>query len=293
MSNFWDLFSSIAVKTYSNKNQAYFNLVLENPHKMFYSENKCIIFLFPKENQQGYFGLWETIDDIGANKIMFQQMFQWAENNGIKKIIGPIDGNLYFKSHLCQDRKSPIFSLETDNPSYMQNILTSICQAKIINSKESGLIKNFKFTHQHSYQVVPFDSTYFTGEALSKLWSGYLFSNFNKSDQDIKRCLKYMNIVKSDIYAVMVVQKEILLGYCIVNIKEDSIGGKILAVHQDYRKKGVGGILINHIFNKFPNYKVYGLQVNISNQKVRNLANKLADIEYTKKYHLFQINPLQ
>ena len=289
MINSWDIFSVIANKTKSTKNEIYFNLVLENKHKMFYIENKCIVFLFPKENNLAYFGLWETINDIDSNKKIFQQMFDWAKKNSIIKILGPIDGNLYFKSHLCLTRKEPIFSLETDNPTYMQNILTNICKATIINTKQSGLIKNLQLIKNNSYEVIPFDTKYFTSQALSNLQVGYVYSHFGKSEKDITRCLKYMNLVKSEIYSVMVVQNNILLGYCIVNINKKSIGGKILAVHQDFRSQGIAGILINHIL-KFKNYKIYSLQVNTNNKKVIKLANKLSNVEYTKKYNLYNIN---
>lgn len=289
----WDLFSAISAKTQSNKNQEYFNLVLENNHKMFCVEEKAIIYLFPKENNLAYFGLWETIDDISVNKELFKQMFTWAKSQQIKKIIGPIDGNLYFKSHLCQIRKSPIFNLETDNPSYMMAILSQVCSNSIINTKDSALITFPKVKINSNYKCIPFDSKYFTGEALSNLWGGYLFSNFSKSDKDIQRCLKYIDIYKDELYSIMVVENNILLGYCIVNIKGKFIGGKILAVHQDYRGKGIGSVLINHIVEKFPDYNIYGLQVNTTNKKVTQLCQKFAKINYTKKYFLYKINSLK
>lgn len=73
------------------------------------------------------FGFWESHNDPKANQALFSQLFEWARQRGIKRVIGPIDRSTAYRYRLKLNAfdQRPFYS-EPYNPAYYPHLLEQV-----------------------------------------------------------------------------------------------------------------------------------------------------------------------
>lgn len=74
-----------------------------------------------------YFGFWETTNDIGINKSLFEEFEGWAKEQGALVVYGPINFSTYHNNRVRLDAfDQSCFSGEPFNPEYYPELLDSL-----------------------------------------------------------------------------------------------------------------------------------------------------------------------
>jgi len=72
----------------------------------------------------GFFGFFEALDDQNAVKCLFDEVKKYCKENGIKRLEGPFNPNLYSAlGMLCNSYDSPPAFFQTYNPEYYHSLL--------------------------------------------------------------------------------------------------------------------------------------------------------------------------
>lgn len=88
-------------------------------------------FVHPQQVVDGkpvaWFGFWETADLLAPNKKLFEQLEQWAREQGASALYGPIDFNTFGRNRLrLNDFDQSCFPGEPYNPHYYPRLLTEL-----------------------------------------------------------------------------------------------------------------------------------------------------------------------
>jgi hypothetical protein len=122
------------------ENKKTIELLLTDP--TFFEQGTMKIFIVPQAGRligfshpsfidQGLpyiiFGFWETINDEKINSQLFSALFQWARDQGISNIKGPLNFATAFQYRLKLDHfDKPPFYQEPYNPSYYPKLLEQL-----------------------------------------------------------------------------------------------------------------------------------------------------------------------
>lgn len=96
----------------------------------------------------GFFGHWETIDNIDITRALFHEGKKWLKERGKTKLLGPINFNIFNGFRLLVDEhQSPAIYREARNPIYYNEHL------KALGMKEDGLWDLRSINHQQIDQL--------------------------------------------------------------------------------------------------------------------------------------------
>jgi len=76
----------------------------------------------------GFFGFWETLDNLDRNLEAFARMEKWLRDAGVTVLVGPINFNTFnpYRLRIDADLRQPAFAGEPFNPAYYEHILQNL-----------------------------------------------------------------------------------------------------------------------------------------------------------------------
>jgi len=76
----------------------------------------------------GFFGFWETTDNLDRNRSAFARMEKWLRDAGATALVGPINFNTFhaYRLRIDADLNQPAFAGEPFNPAYYERFLQNL-----------------------------------------------------------------------------------------------------------------------------------------------------------------------
>lgn len=136
-----------------------------------------LVGIFPNSGIEGYFGFWETVDDLKLNAEAFEYFQGDALKRNLSKLVGPINFSTYQSYRLRLSSPTWIkFDQEPVNPLYYPTILKDLgfdkemsFESRMISQASIPKIYSEKENLMKTLRKIPFESIAIT----PKTWNEY------------------------------------------------------------------------------------------------------------------------
>ncbi len=268
----------------------------------------CSIIKSKEGDNEGtaYFGFFESPENEVDFKSFWKNIIIEAKKQNIKKLIGPINGSIWFPYRFINTSdKSSFFKGELPTSPFYHNFFSNLEKRRIINYS-SGARKSFDLiieATKKSYELLKdtdlnietlLEVSEETLKDIHKL-AGEIFSNKSVAYEafPVNYFLEFYNKDRmKDLFRTYTVRKgKDLIGFCNVFYEEEKvIILKTLAIHPLFQKHGIGSAiahLIHSDANKSEVKKIIYALIRDDNN-IKFFPKE--DVLNIRTYSLFEIN---
>jgi ribosomal protein S18 acetylase RimI-like enzyme len=287
---------------YTKTNENLFSVILEEGDDLL---GHCSVI--PSKNKGvAYFGFFEFPNDAECFQSFWDHIVCEAKKRSIKKIVGPINGSIWFPYRFISKRGSTeLFKGELPTEAFYHDFFSAISNQKVI-SFSSGKREEFQSiiaATKKAYDVV--EKTDLKIESLSEVSGDILKEIYTLAEEifsfysvayeafPIQYFFELYNTERmKDIFNIYTVrEKGKLVGFCSVfHENEKTIILKTLAVHPSFQQHGIGGALAYLVHRDAQKQGiqtiVYGLVRDDNN--IRFFPKD--DVSIIRTYSLFEID---
>lgn len=240
---------------YAGTNERMFSIVLEEDGSLV---GHCSIS--PSKNESvAYFGFFEFSKDEKQYCSFWDSIVLEAKKRNIKKIVGPINGSIWFPYRFISERGlSELFKGELPTESFYFDFFAQLPNQKIISFSSGKRVELELIIEATKKSYDAIKKTDFTIESLLQISDEILKEIYTLAEEifyyhsvayeplPIKYFFELYNHERvKDIFRIYTVrEKGRLIAFCIVFYENnETVILKTLAVHPAYQQHGIGGAL--------------------------------------------------
>jgi len=146
-----------------------------------------------------FFGFWETENDLGISRSLFEEFESWARGKGAQKVYGPINFSTYFDNRLRTDSfGGGCYQGEPYNPEYYPELLEAMGFCVHSNYK-TWITENPRMVGEltkksHEEAMAEIVKTFDIQTLTPQMWIDYLEQLYPVTDEIFKQNFAYTPI---------------------------------------------------------------------------------------------------